>query len=218
MARLSVLAGLLFAAPAVALPPPPAKDPPLRAERHAPAESAESVAEDEKPVAVHEQDDDPTATTDPPAYSETVVVTATRDEEPIVDSVALVTALDADDRAESPGALVDETLARVPGFGLLCRNTSLIAHPTTGISLRGLGRSGAGRSLVLWDSIPLNDSFGNWVYWNRLPTLLLDRIEVARGGASLLYGSSALGGTIQLFSRSPVPLFQARARTGELGL
>ena len=114
---------------------------------------------------------------------------------------------------------MDETLARVPGFGLLRRNTSLIAHPTTsGVSRRGLGPSGAGRSLVLWDSIPLNDLFGNWVYWNRLPTLLLDRIEVVRGGASLLYGSSALGRTIQLFSRSPVPLFQARARTGELGL
>ena len=84
LACLSVLAGLLFAAPAVALPPPPAKDPPLRAERHA---SAESVAEDEKPVAVHEQDDEAPATTDPPAYSESVVVTATRDEETIVDSV-----------------------------------------------------------------------------------------------------------------------------------
>ena len=216
MARLSVLAGLLFASPAVALPPSPAEHPRLRAERHPTTESAEDA---ETPVGVREQDDDAPATTEPPPYSETVVVTATRDEETIVDSVALVTALDADDLAESPGALVDETLARVPGFGLFRRNTSLIAHPTTtGVSLRGLGPSGAGRSLVLWDGIPLNDPFGNWVYWNRLPTLLLDRIEVARGGASPLYGSSALGGTIQLFSKSPAPLFHARARAGELGL
>ena len=212
--RLFVFAGLLFAAPAVALPLAPGEHPRLGAERR----TADRADEAETRAAVSEQDDDAPAA-EPPAYSETVVVTATRDEEAIVDSVALVTALDSDDLAESPGALVDETLARVPGFGLFRRNTSLIAHPTTtGVSLRGLGPSGAGRSLVLWDGIPLNDPLGNWVYWNRLPTLLLDRIEVARGGASPLYGSSALGGTIQLFSKYPAPLFQARARAGELGL
>lgn len=213
--RLSPLPALLVATSVLAAPAwaderstTPA-EPPEDAATGTPAENA---------TAVREQDDD-AATTDPPPYSETVVVTATRDEEAIVDSVALVTALDAADLAESPGALVDETLARVPGFGLFRRNTSLISHPTTtGVSLRGLGPSGASRSLVLWDGIPLNDPFGNWIYWNRLPTLLLDRIEVARGGASPLYGSSALGGTIQLFSKSPAPLFHARARAGELGL
>ena len=73
------------------------------------------------------QPDDPDA--QPPAYSETVVVTASRAEESIVDSVALVTSLDADALAQSPGALVDEALSRVPGFGLFRRNTSLISHP-----------------------------------------------------------------------------------------
>ena len=216
MQRLPLLPTLLVATGVVAPPASATERPTTPAE---PKEESATGAPAETPAAVREQDDDAPATTEPPAYSETVVVTATRDEETIVDSVALVTALDADDLSESPGALVDETLARVPGFGLFRRNTSLIAHPTTtGVSLRGLGPSGAGRSLVLWDGIPLNDPFGNWVYWNRLPTLLLDRIEVARGGASPLYGSSALGGTIQLFSKSPAPLFQARARAGELGL
>ena len=112
MARLSVLAGLLFATPAVALPPTPAEPPRHGEERHATAESAEDA---ETPAAARKQDDDAPATTDPPPYSETVVVTATRDEEAIVDSVALVPALDAADLAESPGALVDEILARVPG-------------------------------------------------------------------------------------------------------
>ena len=212
--RLSLLPALLVTTGVLVAPSSATERPTTPAE---PREESATLAEN--PEAVPEQDDD-TPATEPPAYSETVVVTATRDEEAIVNSVALVTALDADDLAESPGALVDETLARVPGFGLFRRNTSLISHPptTTGVSLRGLGPSGASRSLVLWDGIPLNDPFGNWVYWNRLPTLLLDRIEVARGGASPLYGSSALGGTIQLFSKSPAPLFQARARAGELGL
>ena len=158
--------------------------------------------------------------TDRPTHAETVVVTATRGEEAIVDSIALVTALDSEELSNSPGTLVDEALSRVPGFGLFRRNTSFISHPTTtGVSLRGIGPSGASRTLVLWDGIPLNDPFGNWVYWNRMPTLFLDRIEVARGAASPLYGSSALGGTVQLFSRRPEPgILRARAQLGSFGI
>ena len=43
--------------------------------------------------------------------------------------------------------------------------------------------------------------YGNWVYFNRLPQLSMGKAEVARGATSQLYGSSALGGTIQLFPR-----------------
>ncbi len=164
------------------------------------------------------QDDDPH---DPPlSRAETVVVTAERGEETIVDSVAFATSLDAEALAESPGILLDEALLRVPGFGLFRRNTSLISHPTTtGVSLRGIGPSGASRALALRDGIPLNDPFGNWVYWNRLPTLLLDRVEIARGAASPLYGSSALGGAIQLFTRRPEPsVLRGRASLGTLGI
>lgn len=155
-----------------------------------------------------------------PTHTETVVVTATRGEEAIVDSIALVTAVDSEELSNSPGTLVDEALSRVPGFGLFRRNTSFISHPTTtGVSLRGIGPSGASRTLVLWDGIPLNDPFGNWVYWNRLPTLFLDRAEVARGAASPLYGSSALGGTVQLLSRRAEPgQLRFRGRLGSFGI
>lgn len=164
-----------------------------------------------------ESEEDETAQ---PSHSETVVVTASRSEEPLRDAASFVTPLDAGDLADSPGALLDEALARVPGFGLFRRNTSFISHPTTtGVSLRGIGPSGASRTLVLWDGVPMNDPFGNWVYWNRLPTLYLDRAEVARGAASPLYGSSALGGTIQLLSRRPEPgLLRFRGRMGGFGI
>ena len=155
-----------------------------------------------------------------PAHSETVVVTASRNEEPLRDAAAFVTPVSGEALAESPGMLMDEALSRVPGFGLFRRNTSFISHPTTtGVSLRGIGPSGASRTLVLWDGVPMNDPFGNWVYWNRLPTLYLDRAEVARGAASPLYGSSALGGTIQLLSRQPEPgVLRARGRFGSFGI
>ncbi len=166
------------------------------------------------------QDDEDQTGSPALSHAETVVVTPERSEEPIVDSVAFASSLDAAALAESPGILLDEALGRVPGFGLFRRNTSLISHPTTtGVSLRGIGPSGASRTLVLRDGVPLNDPFGNWVYWNRLPTLLLDRVEVARGAGSPLYGSSALGGAIQLFTRQPEPsVFRGRARLGNLGI
>ena len=196
---MALLLALTLAEPAVAAEPPP--DP----------EETETATEAQE--AEDEQAEQPT-------HRETVVVTASRGAETIVDSVALVTALDSEDLADSPGALVDEALSRVPGFGLFRRNTSFISHPTTtGVSLRGIGPSGASRTLVLWDGIPLNDPFGNWVYWNRLPTLFLDRVEVARGAASPLYGSSALGGTVQLLSRRAEPgQLKFRGRLGNFGI
>ena len=58
------------------------------------------------------------------------------------------------------------------GFSLFRRSGSRYANPTSqGVSLRGLGASGARRALVLVDGLPLNDPFGGWVYWARVPRL-----------------------------------------------
>ena len=140
----------------------------------------------------------------PPPPHETVVVTATGIRETIADSVSLVTALGREELQHSPALTLDDRLRRVPGFSLFRRSSSLAAHPTTqGVSLRGIGPSGASRSLVLFDGIPLNDPLGGWVYWNRIPILALDSVEIARGAGSQLYGSSALGGTLQLIPSVP---------------
>src|SRR5205085_11807019 len=47
----------------------------------------------------------------------------------------------------------------------------------------------------------LNDPFGGWVYWGRVPRAALERVEVVRGGESELYGSSAMGGVVQFVRR-----------------
>ncbi len=49
----------------------------------------------------------------------------------------------------------------------------------------------------------MNDPFGGWVYWNRVPQEAIESVEVSRGAASGLYGSSAMGGAIQILSRPP---------------
>ena len=71
---------------------------------------------------------------------------------------------------------------------------------------------------VLWDGTPLNDPFGGWVYWSQLDKSSLERIEVVPGGGSSLYGSSALGGVIQAFSKAPrPPRLELDLRGGSLG-
>src|SRR5205814_1444241 len=82
--------------------------------------------------------------------------------------------------------------------------SSVVGHPTTqGLSLRGIGPSGTSRALVLVDGVPVNDAFGGWVYWNRIPLQGIQQIEVVRGGGSSAWGNYALGGVVQVITRRP---------------
>ncbi|MBW8878948.1 MAG: TonB-dependent receptor [Acidobacteria bacterium] len=152
-----------------------------------------------------------------PSFADTLVVTAAKSEQRLVDAVSATSALSRGDLARSPSLTLDDQLRQIPGFSLLRRSSSLTAHPTSqGVSLRGLGPSGASRTLVLFDGTPLNDPFGGWVYWNRLPVSALQSVEVARGALSQLYGSAALGGAIQLLPRAPRPgTLEASVRGGD---
>jgi len=97
---------------------------------------------------------------------------------------------------------IDDVLREAPGFTLFRRSGSLFANPTTqGVSLRGVGASGASRAAVLLDGIPINDPFGGWIYWNQIPRASVERIEVTNGGASDMYGGGALGGVINIQTR-----------------
>jgi len=117
---------------------------------------------------------------------------------------ASVSVLDNKQIRGTPGDNLDDRLRTVPGFSLFRRSSSLVAHPTTqGISLRGIGSSGASRSLVLWDGIPANDPFGGWVYWTQFQPEELERVEVSRGASTSVFGDRAMGGAIAIFSRPP---------------
>lgn len=157
------------------------------------------------------------AAPEPPSFADTLVVTASGSDQRIVDAVSPTSVLTREDLARSPGLTLDEQLRQIPGFSLLRRSGSLTAHPTSqGVSLRGLGPSGASRTLVLLDGEPLNDPFGGWVQWNRLPLSALESVEVARGSLSQLYGSAAMGGAIQLLPRAPRPdTFETTVRGGD---
>ena len=146
-----------------------------------------------------------TVTLEVAAFSEAVVVTATRGDRRTTSPVAPVSIVTSSDLALAPPTPLDDVLKVVPGFSLFRRTTSRSANPTTqGAGLRGLSASGASRALVLADGDVLNDPFGGWVYWDRVPAASIDRVEVVRGGASDLYGADALVGVVQVVTRKPI--------------
>ncbi|HTZ99287.1 MAG TPA: TonB-dependent receptor [Candidatus Aquilonibacter sp.] len=143
----------------------------------------------------------------PSAVNQQVIVTADRTQTRLSDSPASDIVLSQDTLQNTAALTVDDKLRQVPGFSLFRRSSSRIANPTTlGVSLRGLGSgSGSSRALVLEDGVPLNDPFGSWVYWDRVPEAAISSVEVAQEGASSLYGSEALSGVIQFLTRQPTP-------------
>ena len=139
----------------------------------------------------------------PEELFESVTVTASRGVKRLA-TPASTSVLTSAEILNSASLMVDDVLRNTAGFSLFRRSSSRVANPTTqGVTLRGVSGSGASRTLVLADGLPLNDPFGNWVYWNRIPQAAIERVEVVRGAAGDLYGADALGGVIQILTFEP---------------
>src|SRR5580700_8264998 len=127
------------------------------------------------------------------------VVTAARTSLELGARARSVRAMTGEQLREAPGFTLDDRLRQVAGFQLFRRTSSWVANPTTeGTTLRGLGSTAASRTLVLSDQVPLNDAYGGWIHWSEIPALAIQDVELMRGGASDLYGSSAIGGVIDV--------------------
>src|SRR5580700_11605135 len=138
--------------------------------------------------------------------SQKVEVTANRAATLLTDVPISDIQLTREDLQNTPALTLDDDLRQVPGFSLYRRSSSRVANPTTqGVSLRGLGANGSSRALVLEDGIPLNDPFGGWVYWDRVPAESVASVEISQEGGSSLYGSDALGGVVQFLTRPAEP-------------
>jgi outer membrane receptor protein involved in Fe transport len=136
----------------------------------------------------------------PALISEQITVTGT--ESRLGDTPASVVVLKREELNTNPAATLDDKLRQVPGFTLFRRSGGRTANPTSqGVSIRGTGGSGASRAAILVNDVPLNDPFGGWVYWGRIPGKSIDQVEVLRGSASDLLGSSAIGGVVSVTTR-----------------
>jgi len=130
---------------------------------------------------------------------ESVSVTAYRAPLGELESPASTRVLTSDSLQQAAPITLDGQVRMIPGVETFRRSSSLVANPSSqGLSLRGLGSTSASRTLVTEDDVPLNDAFGGWIHWEELPELSIRSVEVVRGGASDLYGSSAIGGVINV--------------------
>jgi outer membrane receptor protein involved in Fe transport len=139
----------------------------------------------------------------PQPFLDVVTVTAARGAENLA-TAASTTVLTSAELLNTAAGALDDALRNTPGFSLFRRSSSRVSNPTTqGVTLRGVSGSGASRTMVLADGLPLNDAFGSWVYWNRVPQAAVERIEVVRGATGDLYGADALGGVVQVLTFAP---------------
>ena len=141
---------------------------------------------------------------------EAVVVTATRTPQPASktgESISVITSGDLD--TQQTVALTD-ILQEVPGLDVV-RNGGL--GQTTTISIRG---AEAGQTLVLIDGVRINDpsTVDNEAVLGDLLVNNIDRLEILRGPQGTLYGSDAIGGVIDVFTkRGAASPFDLRAST-----
>lgn len=131
---------------------------------------------------------------------EAVTVSASRADTKLEDMPLSTTVLTREDIEKSTAISVDQLLKNVPGVNL-SDAPAYVQHPTgQSISMRGLGNA---RTLVLMDGIPLNDAFYGTVQWYKVPMSSIERVEVVKGAASSLWGNMAMGGVINIITRTP---------------
>jgi outer membrane receptor protein involved in Fe transport len=155
----------------------------------------------------------------PATANEEVTVTAYRAPLALLESPVSTRELSQQALNTTAAITLDGKLRQLPGVELYRRSSSLVANPSSqGLSLRALGSTAASRTLLTEDDVPLNDPFAGWIHWQEQPELSIERIELVRGGASDLYGSSAIGGVVSIVPVRPTTnLAEIRSSSGAQG-
>lgn len=134
-----------------------------------------------------------------PVYADTtlpdVVVTATRTAQSVDETLASVTVITRDDIERLQAQSLLEALRGVAGLTL---TNSGGAGKATDVFLRG---SNPDHVLVLVDGIKVGSATLGTAAFQDMPVAQIERIEIVRGPRASLYGSEAIGGVIQIFTR-----------------
>lgn len=128
--------------------------------------------------------------------SNPVVVTGTRTEKPLLESPVRTEVVDRKEMERTHARDLTQALRDVPG---------LLLKPIHGKSgteawLQGLDSD---RVLVVIDGEPVTPSTGSTVDLSQIAVMDVERIEIVKGATSALYGSSAMGGVINVITRRP---------------
>ncbi len=145
--------------------------------------------------------------------SETIVVTATRTARTADETLAAVTVITRADIERSQAQSLQDLLRGLPGLSLANNGG---AGKNTSVFLRG---TESDHVLVLIDGIKVGSATTGQAAFQDLPIEQIERIEIVRGPRSSLYGSEAIGGVIQIFTRRGGGAWRPRlaAGTGRYG-
>jgi vitamin B12 transporter len=126
-----------------------------------------------------------------------VVITATRNEKYLNNVGRSITVITRDDIKKSGALTISELLNQEEGFYIVGAQQN--PGSINSISTRGTNNS---HTIVMIDGIPLSDpsSTDNSLDLSELSLANIDRIEIVRGSHSTLYGSSAIGGVINIIT------------------
>lgn len=146
----------------------------------------------------------------PGAIVETMVVTASLEPKLASELAVAINVVDAEEIRNRQLVSVVDLLATLPGVSLA---RSGGPGRTASLFVRG---TESNHTLVLWNGIPLNDPLFGGYDFAFLPVDGAERVEVVRGPASALYGSSSLGGVVQVLTGRQQGI-RARLEGGENG-
>ena len=135
-------------------------------------------------------------------------VTAARVPQPFATLLADVTVIDAATIAQSGADSLAELLQRQPGIEIVQNGGP---GSTSGVFIRGTNTD---QTLVLVDGVRVSSSSSGTTALEAIPLGQIDHIEILRGPASSMYGSDAIGGVVQVFTRKGRDTLHANASAG----
>lgn len=141
------------------------------------------------------------------AQDDDIVVTATGIEQSRDEVGQAISVIDADTIRTRQAVVVTDLLMTTPGVRF---NSNGAIGSVTGVSLRGAESS---QTLVLIDGVKVNDPSGDADSYNFGNLLVgnIRRIEVLRGSNSVVYGSQAIGGVVNMMTGTPAEGYAANA-------
>src|SRR6185436_5120301 len=153
-----------------------------------------------KPAAPQKPDQKPEQKPEEPKYEETVVVSASKAEEKLINAPATMTVIGPKKIESATSQNFAELLRSVPGV-----NITQVSARDINITTRGATGTLATGNLALLDGRSLYQDFFGFVMWDFLPVNLneIKQVEVIRGPASAVWGANALNGVVNVITKSP---------------